>query len=114
MCFVSGTENVSYLRARFHAMIKNTLFEGMEYSEDRNTITSWIPLMMEGRNQEEPIAATRMTAGTDVNFGTLTRKLFSRLQAMPGVSMHFHQEVRTIRGQGKRTGKLLPEIFRNP
>jgi malate dehydrogenase (quinone) len=97
MCFVSGTENVNYLKKRFNALRSIPLFEGMEFSEDRARITGWIPLMMEDRNPAEPIAATRITAGTDVNFGTLTRSLINRLQDMDGVTIHFHHEVKTMK-----------------
>jgi malate dehydrogenase (quinone) len=96
MCFVSGGGNVKYLRKRFETMTQLPLFEDMKYSEDKNTIASWIPLMMEGRESTETVAATKMDAGTDVNFGSLTRMLFGRLQTMAGVTMCFHREVKTI------------------
>ena len=31
--------------------------------------------MMKGRNSNEPLAASKIDEGTDVNFGELTRKL---------------------------------------
>jgi L-2-hydroxyglutarate oxidase LhgO len=34
-----------------------------------------VPLIMEGRTLNEPIAATKIDSGTDVNFGALTRML---------------------------------------
>ena len=52
----------------------------MEISEDRNKIAEWVPLMMEGRTDDEPVAITYDETGTDVNFGALTKKLFSNLQ----------------------------------
>ena len=45
----------------------------MEISEDKNKIAEWVPLMMEGRTDEEPIAITYDETGTDVNFGALTK-----------------------------------------
>ena len=113
MCFVSGEENVNYLRKRYAAMVPNALFEGMQFSEDKDQIMSWIPLMMEGRSSHEAVAATKMDAGTDVNFGTLTRSLFNQLQQMPGVTMHFHHEVKTMKrissGKWKLTVKDLSD-----
>ncbi|MET0299951.1 MAG: malate dehydrogenase (quinone) [Flavitalea sp.] len=100
MCFVSGQSGVDYLKKRYEAMIKSALFQGMEYSEDPAKIKEWIPVMMEGRDAAEPIAATRMDAGTDVNFGTLTRSIFAKLQEMEGVEVNFHHEVKKI---GRRT-----------
>ena len=50
-------------------------YHGMEYSEDHAKIAEWVPLIMEGRDPRQPVAATRMQTGTDVNFGELTRQL---------------------------------------
>jgi len=98
MCFVTGNEGVDYLRKRYEAMKPIPLFEDMKFSEDPVEIRDWIPLMMEGRADREPVAATRMDAGTDVNFGTLTRTMFSWLQKMDSVEMCFNNEVKTIKG----------------
>jgi len=97
MCFVSGDKNISYLKKRYAALTGYPLFEGMEYSDERGTISSWIPIMMEGREVQEKVAATRMTAGTDVNFGTLTRTLFGYLKEMDGVTLNFHHEVKDMK-----------------
>jgi malate dehydrogenase (quinone) len=96
MSFVWGEENVNYLRARYEAMQTSHLFDGMEYSEDHGKLAAWMPLVMEGRDPSEKVAATYMALGTDVNFGSLTRSLFNRLKEMPGVFMHFHQDVKDI------------------
>jgi malate dehydrogenase (quinone) len=48
---------------------------------------------MEGRNRSQPVAATRMSGGTDVNFGALTRNLVAHLQSLEGVSVHLRHEV---------------------
>ena len=37
----------------------------MEISEDPEKIKEWVPLMMEGRQSEEPIAITYDETGTD-------------------------------------------------
>jgi malate dehydrogenase (quinone) len=52
---------------------------------------------MEGRELLEPMAATKMNIGTDVNFGELTRSMFNYLQSLEGVSMHFNNEVRKLK-----------------
>lgn len=96
MSFVWGEENVHFLRTRFETLQKCHLFQGMQYSEDPHTLQNWMPLVMEGRPGEDKLAATRMDIGTDVNFGSLTRALFNKLQDMPGVYMHFNQDVRNI------------------
>lgn len=75
MSFVWGADNVRYLRKRFEALKDHPLFQGMEYSEDARVIRSWAPLMIPGRAKSQPIAATRIAAGTDVDFGSLTHLL---------------------------------------
>src|SRR5690606_19799480 len=60
MSFVWGDANVSYLRKRYETMKDHHLFRGMEYSEDQLTIKEWIPLIMEGRSPDQPVAATKM------------------------------------------------------
>ncbi len=53
----------------------------MEYTDDPVKLMEWIPLMMQERKVDQPIAATKIESGTDVNFGALTRKLFEHLEA---------------------------------
>jgi len=92
MSLVQGEKNVSFLRKRFEALSKNPLFQGMEYSEDPATLEEWIPLIMEGRQTNEPMAATKIDSGTDVNFGALTRMLFDHLQNQ-GVELNYQHSV---------------------
>ncbi|MBO9204788.1 MULTISPECIES: malate:quinone oxidoreductase [Niastella] len=93
MSFVWGDKNVSYLRKRYEALQTCHLFEGMKYSEDRSVIGQWVPLVMEGRKSDEPVAATKMDLGTDVNFGTLTKNLLEGLSAMENVNIAFKHGV---------------------
>ena len=79
MSFVWGEENVEYLRKRFEALKDHPLFEGLEYSEDASVIRGWAPLLIPGRKKSQPIAATRVAAGTDVDFGALTKLLINYL-----------------------------------
>lgn len=78
--FVQGEKDVNFLRKRFEALAQHPLFEGMQFSDDRETLAKWIPLMMQNRQGNTPLAATLIERGTDVNFGELTRKLFKNLQ----------------------------------
>ena len=93
MSFVWGAANVEYLRKRHTALLHSPLFQGMEFSNDPAEIEQWIPLVMSGRDPAQPVAATRMSAGTDVNFGTLTRSLFARLSSLPDVDFRLNHEV---------------------
>lgn len=97
MSFVWGEENVKFLRTRYEELQKCALFHGMEYSEDPVQLSKWMPLVMQDRKPEEKVAATRMTLGTDVNFGSLTRMMFNRLQEQDKVGMHFNHEVRKLK-----------------
>lgn len=96
MSFVHGAEDVSFLRARHQALTANHLFRGMKYSEDWDQLLAWMPLIMEGRQEGEPVAATRMEIGTDVNFGALTRALFSWLASRDGFELHCSHEIRDV------------------
>ena len=77
---VHGEKDVAFLKKRYDTMISNPLFQGMEFSSDPKKLEEWIPLIMKDRKTNEPIAATKMEAGTDVNFGALTRMLFGHLK----------------------------------
>lgn len=94
--FVQGKEDVEYLRKRFDALVDNPLFAGMEYSEDPNVIKDWVPLLTENREDNEPIAATKIDAGTDVNFGALTRILIEYLETK-NVDVKYNSNVQKIR-----------------
>lgn len=96
MSFVWGDENVNFLRARYAALKKSTLFRGMHYSEDPEQIKQWVPLVMEGRDPAQKIAATRTELGTDVNYGEITRQLVESLQKQPNFELQLNTEVRNI------------------
>ncbi|MEJ7496999.1 malate dehydrogenase (quinone) [Staphylococcus warneri] len=102
MSFVKGTNNVEFLKRRVESLQKNVLFGKMEISEDRNKIAKWVPLMMEGRTDDEPVAITYDETGTDVNFGALTKKLFSNLQ-QKNVEIQYKHEVLDIKKQSNGT-----------
>ncbi|WP_106769639.1 malate:quinone oxidoreductase [Paenibacillus faecalis] len=96
MSLVQGEENVAYLRKRFEAMSNNPLFQGMEFSNDPKKLMEWIPLIMKDRISNEPIAATKIDSGTDVNFGALTRMLFGHLKNKD-VDIHYNHSVHDIK-----------------
>lgn len=96
MSFVWGAQNVSFLKKRYEAMVQNPLFSAMRYSEVAAEMEEWMPLVMNGRKKEEPVAATRMDLGTDVNFGSLTKCLFKRLAGDDQTTFFYHHEVRDL------------------
>lgn len=91
MSFVWGDENVAFLRRRHQEMSAHHCYHGMEYSEDHAEIARWVPLVMEGRDAAQPVAATRIITGADVDYGALTRLLVSHLQSQSGFSVHYRQ-----------------------
>jgi malate dehydrogenase (quinone) len=98
--FVWGPENRTFLRKRFEALTSHPLFYGMEYSDDKNQIEQWLPLVMEGRDPSEVIAATRMVTGTDVDYGALTDNLLNSLQGKEGFSIHYFSRVQDLQRDG--------------
>ncbi len=96
MSAVFGEKDVQFLKARFETMTKQNLFKGMEYTEDKTLLNEWVPLMMEGRAVDEPIAATKMDIGTDVNFGALTKDLITYLDGKDNIKLSLNQEVKDI------------------
>lgn len=96
MSFVHGEKNVQFLKKRFEALVDNPLFQGMEFSDDPKKLKEWIPLIMEGRTSNEPIAATKIDSGTDVNFGALTRMLFDHLTSQ-NVEINYRHSVDDIK-----------------
>lgn len=97
--FVYGQEQVDFLRSRHAQMIKHHFFKEMQYTEDRETIKQWVPLLLEGRDPSEPIACTKLDAGTDVNFGALARHLTRWLAEQDGCSAVTNHRVTDLNEQ---------------
>ncbi|TYS85041.1 malate:quinone oxidoreductase [Rossellomorea aquimaris] len=96
MSMVQGEKNVAFLKKRLEALSSNPLFQGMEFSDDPEKLKEWIPLIMEGRTSNEPIAATKIDSGTDVNFGALTRMMFDHLKSK-NVEMNYKHSVKDLK-----------------
>ncbi|EPY04273.1 malate:quinone oxidoreductase [Paenibacillus sp. E194] len=105
MSLVQGESNVAFLRKRFEALSNNPLFQGMEFSDDTAKLSEWIPLIMNGRTTNEPMAATKIDTGTDVNFGALTRILLDHLKSK-NVAIQYKHSVDDL----KRTKDGLWEL----
>ena len=105
MSLVQGEKNVTFLRKRFEALSNNPLFQGMEFSDEPEKLMEWLPLIMKDRQDNEPIAATKIDSGTDVNFGALTRMLIEHLKNKD-VDVKYKHTVNDI----KRTSDGLWEL----
>lgn len=96
MSFVWGDDNIKFLKKRYEALQASPLFAGMQYSEDPAVIKKWVPLMMEGRDPNQKIAATWSPLGTDMNFGEITRQFAAYLQTKPNFDLKLSSEVQDI------------------
>ncbi|MCA1177856.1 MULTISPECIES: malate dehydrogenase (quinone) [unclassified Pantoea] len=93
MSFVWGDKNVEYLTKRYDALQKTTLFQGMKFSTDHKQIEQWAPLVMEGRDANQKVAATWTPVGTDVNYGEITRQLIGSLKKDQNFKLETSSEV---------------------
>lgn len=93
MSFVWGDANVEYLSKRYAALQKTTLFQGMKFSTDQQQIKQWAPLIIEGRDPEQKVAATWTPVGTDVNYGEITRQLVGSLKKNDNFKLETSSEV---------------------
>lgn len=92
--FVQGEVDVNFLKLRYKSLQENVLFHAMTYSEDIDVLRNWMPLVMNKRLDNTKVAATKMDIGTDVNFGNLTRTLFSHLTSYENVKLYTEHDVR--------------------
>lgn len=110
LSYVHGESNVQFLKRRYDSLSNHPLFAGMEFSDDKKELAKWMPLMMKDRTSNEPVAATKIDSGTDVNFGALTRMLIRHLKEQ-NVGIHYEHSVknmkRTSDGQWELTVKNL-------
>jgi malate dehydrogenase (quinone) len=104
MSFVFGEENVEFLKERYNQLQSNVLFKEMKFSADFEQLESWMPLIMQNRSKK--VAATYMTDGTDVDFGSLTKSLLDYLSKQDGVSIHYNHEVRKLKQKKDKSWQL--------
>lgn len=100
MSFVWGEENASFLKRRYEALKASPLFASMQFSTDPERIKAWVPLMMEGRDPSQKIAATWAPIGTDVDFGEITRQFVGHLKSGPKFDLKTGTEVEALTRNG--------------
>ena len=100
LAFGRGPDGVAHLRARFEALRGHPLFAGTEWSDDPAVLREWLPLVFTGRPEGEQVAVTRSTAGTDVDFGVLTRRLLAAFGERGGTVRLRHDVTSLHRGDG--------------
>ncbi len=102
---VFGEHDVEYLRRRHTTLVNESDFTAMEFTDDPEVIARWAPLVMEGRSLHEPVAATRVREGTDVDFGSLTKQLGAIIAAAGG-EIRLGHEVRRVRREPDGTWSI--------
>ena len=85
--FVEGKKNVAFLEKRWRILKDYPHFKDMAFSNNKDEIKEWLPLMMEGRSDKEDIAATYFNNGYDVNFGEITDQIFRFLGNQSNVQL---------------------------
>ncbi|PVY76416.1 malate dehydrogenase (quinone) [Tamilnaduibacter salinus] len=103
LSWVRGQDAVDYLKARHETLSAHPLFDAMRFSDDPGRLAEWLPLMMgQNRSDGEPVAATRVGHGSDVDFGALTRTLGQHLETHSGVDVRLGTRVIDLHKRGKR------------
>jgi malate dehydrogenase (quinone) len=108
MSFVFGENDAQFLEKRHEKMIESNLFKGMEFTKNHDQLREWVPLMMSKREDNEILAATKMDLGTDVNFGSLTRKMGRFLSEDSLVDVFLYHEVKDL--DLKKDGKWQMKV----
>ena len=95
--FVWGERNVAMLKARHAAMSEHPAFKEMQYTEDLQIMKEWMPLVMNNRDNSEPLAATRVEHGSDVNFGAIARNMSKHLESLDNFELSLETEVKSLK-----------------
>lgn len=96
--FVVGDKDSDFLARRHQAMTASPLFDSMLYSQDPAVIRKRMPLVMQGRDTTQPVAATYSTLWTDIDFGKLSQYIFDYLstKSVDILTCHQVQDIRKI------------------
>lgn len=109
--FVWGEKDVAFLRKRHEKLSNHHLFREMEFTESADTLREWMPLIMSNRDPNQPVAATRVKHGSDVDFGSLTRSMIDFLKDQPNFELLLNHPVKTLaqRDNGRWKVRLKDE-----
>ncbi len=105
LSFVTGNENIDFLKRRHTLLKQHHLFADMQYSEDSEQLKAWMPLMMADRNPTEKLAATYVAHGADIDFGALTRHMVSKLKTSSNFTLLNNTRVKKLKKIGVNSAK---------
>lgn len=94
---VWGEENIKFLKKRHQLLIDHPMFAAMEFTEDPEELKAWLPLIMEGRDPAERVAATRVLHGTDVNFAAVGGGMVRHLLTLDGFDLKLSTSVESLK-----------------
>lgn len=94
--FVWGEDNVAYLRKRHQRLSNHHLFQEMEFTDAPRKLQEWMPLIVKHRDPMQTVAATRVSHGSDVDFGSLTRHMINWLKTQPNFELMLSKSVHTL------------------
>ncbi len=97
---VFGDKDISLLKKRFSELSSHAAFAQMEFTQDHGELKDWIPLIMDGRKENEQIAATKIERGTDIDFGNLTRSYINQIEGAKSIEINYSTNVENLQ-QGR-------------
>ena len=99
--FGRGEEQVNYLRKRYEKLANHPLFPNMRFADDRQKFEEMLPLMAEGRPETDKVAISWTDAGTDINYGALTKQFLAAAQTH-GTEIRYGHVVENLRRDGDK------------
>lgn len=96
--YVSGEDDIEFLRSRYEELKNLPAFASMEFSDDLDQMAEWAPLMFSDRKTDHPVAMTQCKNGTDVNFGAITRHMVNNATDR-GMGLYERTEVTDLERQ---------------
>ncbi len=91
--WVWGADKADYLEKRYETMKEHFMFDTIEFTRDLEQMKKWFPLMMQGREEGEVMASSRIDRGTEMNYGALTKHLFRILDTQFDTKVRCNHEV---------------------
>jgi malate dehydrogenase (quinone) len=92
MSFVRTPGHAHFLARRYQALKDHPLFAGMNFSDEPGVIKDWAPLLIEGRDPKQSVAATFSRHGADIDFGALSEGLL-RFAEKRGITLKYGQKI---------------------
>ena len=93
---VFGDKDISFLKKRFFELSSHAAFSQMEFTMDHAELKDWIPLVMQGREKNQKMGATRIKRGTDIDFGNLTRSYINQIKGKESIEINYSTNVENL------------------